>query len=124
MTALLVSAVVRDGRIAICDASYTSRVSSACKSWGDGQALTVRIEPEDDAIQHHQRKHYFGHVLGPVCDWTGYHKDELHEMTKAAFLTDDGRTSITQLSREEMRAFVERAEQFWRERFPEAFALL
>lgn len=92
---------------------------------GAGERVVIHVEREQDAIAAHQRKFYFGHIIRPLVDANiGYAQDEWHEMFKGAFMPDDGRTSITQLTYDEMRAFSERCEQYARERFSDAFALL
>src|SRR5688572_9941373 len=124
MAALVVEAVVHGGRIHILDREgYLVKAADAAKAWGDGVCLRVRIEPEPDAISDGQRKYYFGRIIQPLVDITGYHKDEWHGMLKTSFFPDDGRTSITQLSHDEMRDYMDRCEQYARERHPEAFAL-
>lgn len=87
-----------------------------------GEVFVVRVERPEDALTAGQRRYYFGRVLQPFCEYTGYRKDELHEMAKADCLPD-GKVSITQLNHEEMRDFIEAVEQRLREALPEAFAL-
>ena len=78
MSALLVRAVVQDGQVRLIDETfYRARAKRAARAWGDGCALTIRIEPEEDAVQHHQYKHLFGHLFTPVSDYTGYTTAEL-----------------------------------------------
>jgi hypothetical protein len=67
-------------------------------------------------------RHYWGHVVDPFCQETGYHKHEAHTLLKAECMPE-GKTSITELSREELRAYTEAAEQTAREWCPEAFLL-
>lgn len=119
----MVDAVVGGGKVVICDESlYRTRIKRACVKWGDGTALTIRVEPEEEAMSAGQRRYYFGQVLAPFCDYTGYRKDELHELVKSECMPD-GKTSITQLNHEEMRDYVEAAEQTLREWCPDAYAL-
>lgn len=122
MSALLVDAVVNRGQIRITDFLYKARAERAAKSWGDGTVLKIRIEPEEDAKTYGQVKHYWGHIVGPFSEWSGYHKHEVHAMLKAECMPD-GKTSLTELTRDEMSAFSEAAEQTAREWAPDAFVL-
>lgn len=89
MDAITFDAVVRDGKIALVDESfYRTRSASAAKRWGDGRCLKVRIEPEEDAYTYAQIKHYWGYVVTPFADYTGYHKHEVHKMLKAECMPD------------------------------------
>jgi hypothetical protein len=124
MSALIVSAVVRDGRIHICDDFYRTRSAKAAKKWGDGCALQIRIEPEAEAVRLDQYRHLFGHVFQPVVDTDcGYTKSELCLLAKAQFMPDDGRTSLTELNAEEMADFIRQCEVWLHTEFPDAFAL-
>ena len=122
MSAIVVSAVVREGRIHICDNYYRTRVGKAAKKWGDGAVLTIRIEPEEDAYTYAQIKFYWGYVVQPFCEETGYHKHEAHVLLKAECMPE-GKTSITELNRDELKAYTDAAEQTAREWCPEAFIL-
>lgn len=88
---------------------------------GDGEELIVRIERPDDAYTAGQVRAYWGFVIGPLHRWSGHARNELHAMFKAALL-DEGKTSLTQLSREEMDTFLREAEVLAREECPDAFA--
>ena len=124
MSALLVDATVQNGKIRIVDEPlFVTRSQKLAKQWGDGCCLKVRIEPEDEAAVHGDFKYLFGYVLGPVAEETGHTQQELLLMAKLQFLPDDGRTSLTQLNREELRAFTESTEQWLREECPDAFLL-
>jgi len=123
-TAVTVDAVVHQDGIQIVDEDlYRTRVKRAVKAWGSGTALKVRIEPEEEAVQYYQFKHLFGHVFEPVCDFTGYTKQELCLMAKAEGFMPEGKTSLTELSREEMDEFTKQAEKWLHEECPDAFAL-
>jgi hypothetical protein len=121
MSALIVDAVVRDGRIHITDENfYRTRAERFAKKLGNGTMLKIRIEPEEEAISDGQRRYYFGRIVKPLVEYTG--DLDVHDNFKAA-LIQDGRTSITQLSREEMAFFIEAAEFFAHTKCPDAFAL-
>lgn len=122
MNALVCDAVVHNGQIRITDLLYKAHAARMAKHWGEGAALRIRIEPEEEAKSYGQIKHYWGHVVTPFCEWTGYYKHEVHAMLKAECMPE-GKTSLTELSREEMAAFSEAAEQTAREWAPEAFTL-
>jgi hypothetical protein len=122
MSALVVSGVVRDGDIHVTDEFYKTRRQKWAKRTGDGTALTIRIEPEEDAYTYAQIKHYWGYVVQPFCEETGYHKHEAHLLLKAECMPE-GKTSLTELSREELRDYAAAAEQTAREWCPEAFLL-
>lgn len=123
MSAVTVDAVVREGRLHIIDGRFhRKRVLRACKKWGNGAALKIRIEPEEDAYTYAQLKHYWGYVVHPFCEDTGYHKHEAHLMLKAECMPE-GKSSLTQLNREELRAYTEAAEHTAREWAPDAFIL-
>lgn len=121
MSALVVEAVVREGRIVLCDDYYKARAARASKKWGDGTALQIRIEPEDEAWRYADAKHYYGHLITPVADCTGETTADVHLRMKALYMPDDGRTSITELNRDEFKAYIEAVEQCLREEMPEAW---
>lgn len=124
MSAILVDATVVNGKLQIVDVPlYLTRIAKAAKTWGEGCSIKIRIEPEEDAARWSDYKYLFGYVLRPVADDTGHTEQELLLMAKLRFLPDDGRTSLTQLSREELRAFTEQTERWFREERPEAFTL-
>ena len=122
MTALVVDAVVTDGAIKLVD-EYAYRLLSKrhAKKWGDGAALKCRIEPEEEAWRHGDAKHLYGHLYAPVSRRHGETVAEVHLRMKAQFMPDDGRTSITQLDRVEMKAFIESVEQDIRENDPDSW---
>jgi hypothetical protein len=120
MSALVVSAVVREGDVHVTDEFYRTRRQRAAKRWGDGTIITIRIEPEDEASKHHHYKHLFGHYLTPVSDYTGYTVTELKDEMKARFLPD-GMTSLTDMNAEQFEEFNRSVEQCIREEIPEAF---
>lgn len=120
-TALTVDAVVRDGRITIVDHFYRTRSERACKRWGDGCALNIRVEPEDEAWRHADAKHLYGHLYKPVSARHGETVAEVHLRMKAQYMPDDGRTSITELNRDEMKSFIESVEQDIRETDPDSW---
>ncbi len=120
--ALVVDAVVRDGKIHICDEDfYRTRSARFAKHWGDGASLKIRIEPEDEAAQWSDWKYLFGYVFTPVSEDTGHTIDELCLMAKVKFMPDDGRTSLTQLNREELKEFTRATEEWLRTERPEAY---
>lgn len=115
------AAVVRDSDIHVCDQFYKTRRQKFAKKLGDGTALTIRVEPEDEAWRHSDAKHLYGHLYSPVAARTGETVAEVHLRMKTKFMPDDGRTSITQLNRDEMKAFTESVEQDIRETDPDSW---
>lgn len=89
---------------------------------GEGEAVVIRVEREADAYTYQALKHYWGFIVTPVSEHTGYHKQEVHQLLKAECLVE-GKTSITELSGEEFQLYREAAEQTARTWCPEAFAL-
>lgn len=119
MNALVIAATVNDGRVHIVDeAFYRTRVERAAKKWGEGCALTIRIEPEADAKTYGQLKYFHGYVLQPLIEYTGDYDWKLY--LKFMFLPE-GKTSLSQLNYDEMRAFTEQAEAYARTECPEAY---
>ena len=123
MSALLVDAVVRDGKVALVDEfGYRLRAKAAAAKWGEGCALKIRVEPEDEAWRHADAKHLYGHLYAPVSKRTGEPVADVHLRMKALYFPEDGRTSLTQLNRDEMKAFTESVEQDIRETDPDSWA--
>src|SRR5688572_19146548 len=121
--AVKVAAVVSDGKLVIVDRDlYLTRIRRACVRWGDGREIVIRIEPEDEAWRHSDAKHLYGHLYGPVSARTGETVDEVHLRMKAQFMPDDGRTSLTELNREEFRSYIESVEQDIRETDPDSWS--
>lgn len=119
--ALLVDATVRDGEIHVVDPGYKTRRQHWATRVGEGVRLKIRIEPEADAWRHADAKHLYGHLYGPVSTRHGETVAEVHLRMKAAYMPDDGRTSITELNRDEMKAYIESVEQEIREHDPESW---
>lgn len=123
MSAILVDAVVANGKIRILDEPfYLTRVERMAKKWGDGCALTIRIEPEADAAKHHHYKHLFGHLLEPMSEYTGYTVSECKDDMKARFLPD-GMVSLTDMDADQFAEFNRSVEQCIREEIPMAWTL-
>lgn len=78
---------------------------------GAGERLIVRVERVEDAITEWQRRYYFGACIRPLSEYTGFTEPEMHLMVKTACMPPD-KTSITELSKEEMRLFID-AVQRW-----------
>ena len=121
MSALLIDAVVRDGDVHVLDAFYKTRRQQFAKRTGDGVLLKIRVEPADEAWKHAAAKHLYGHLYTPVSKRHGETVAEVHLRMKAQFMPDDGRTSITELNEDEMKAFTESVEQDIRENDPDSW---
>ena len=116
---LIVSAVVSDGKVRIVDDfGYRVRSKKAAEAWGEGTALSIRIEPEGDAKKYGQLKYWHGYVVLPLVEFTGDAEWPLY--LKAMFLPD-GKTGLTDLDYEEMRSFSEQSEAWARMACPEAY---
>jgi hypothetical protein len=85
---------------------------------GQGEEVVIRVERPEDAYTYGQLKHYYGHLVGPVVEYTG--DTDWHRMLKAMFL-HDGKTSLTQCDRDELDLYIKAVEQYLYERIPEAF---
>lgn len=112
----------RRGRMRVTDSYYATRLDRFAQKWGEGCALKVRVEPEDEAWRHSDGKHLYGHLYKPVSKRHGETVAEVHLRMKSQFMPDDGRTSITELNREEMKDFIEAVEQDIRENDPDSWS--
>lgn len=126
MSALLADAVVREVSegvldVAVCDPFFKTRRQRWAKRTGVGVAVRVRLEPADEAYTYGQLKHLYGHLYAPVSARTGETVAEVNVRMKVAFFPEDGRTSLTQLNREELKAFIESVEQDIREHDPDSW---
>lgn len=122
-TSVTIAAVVVDGAVdASGDFAGHAQLRKAAAAWGDGRALLIRVEPEDEAWRYSDVKHLFGHIYDPVIKHaeTGYTKTELHMISKALWMPE-GKTSLLQLSRAELREYSDLVEKWLREEFPSAF---
>jgi len=116
---LIVDAVVRDGKIAMVnEADYRRRSAKAAGKWGDGAALIIRIETEEDAKAYGQLKYFFGYIVEPMEEFTGDTDWALR--FKTMFMPDE-KTSLTQLSYDEMAMVNQKSEAYARMMCPEAF---
>jgi hypothetical protein len=119
---LTATAVVRDGEFHVTEKFFRTGLREACRFWGDGVPLRLTIEPEPLAVSRGQRAYYFGAIVKPLVEYTGYPGEKWHKAFKKVLMPDDGRTSITQLTHDEMAEFMAVAEYYAVERHPEAFA--
>jgi hypothetical protein len=87
---------------------------------GAGEEVLVRVERKAEAWRHSDVKHLFGHIYQPVVDYTGMTKTELHLLAKSIWMPE-GATSLTELSREQMREYSDLTERWLREDIWEAF---
>ncbi len=121
MSAVTAAAVWDANKVRVLDeGGFVESLRKA--KWGQGSALVVRVEPEEDAYTYAQLKHLYGHVYEPVVAYAGITKVELHAMAKVQHMPE-GKTSVTQLSRDELKAFTEAVEQWLREEIGDAYAL-
>lgn len=106
-----------DGRL---KASTPFSKAVASMKLGDGEEVVVRIARPEDAAQHRQFKHLFGHILTPVSEHTGYTVTELKAEAKARWLPD-GLVSLTEMNAEQFAEFNRTAEMYYRAELPDAF---
>ena len=114
-------AVVRDGKPVLLDAALFWAQFRQMKL-GEGEEVVYRLARPEDAYTYAQIKAYWGFIVAPFCDYTGYHKHEVHALLKTECMPD-GKTSITELNHDELKAYTQAAEQTAREWCPDAFAL-
>lgn len=123
MSAITFRAAVDGDAIVPIDPFYAARTKRAARRWGAGRLLVIRIEPEDEAWRHSDVKFLYGYLYGPVSRKTGETVADVHLRFKASDCwPDDGRTSLTQLNREEMKAYIEAVSQDIREHDPDSWA--
>lgn len=121
-SALTATAAVSGEKVRFDDEPlFASRLRKFAKQWGDGREITVRLEPTDEAWRHADAKHLYGHLYAPVSKRHGETVAEVHLRMKSSYMPDDGRTSITQLNRDEMKSFIESVEQDIRENDAESW---
>jgi hypothetical protein len=78
---------------------------------GAGERFVVRVEREEDALTEAQRRYYFAACIHPLSEYTGFSEPEMHVMVKAVCMPP-GKTSIMQLSKEEMNAVISHVQQW------------
>jgi hypothetical protein len=71
-----------------------------------------------EAITAGQRKYFYGYIVEPLVNFTG---DPDWALELKAMFMPDGKTSLTQLTYDEMRTFSEQCESWARQRCPEAY---
>lgn len=87
-----------------------------------GEEVVIRIERPEDAVRYGQYKYLFGVVFRSAADVSGHTEQELCLMAKAKYMPK-GKSSLTQLSKDEMDLFTKASEQWLREELPDAFVL-
>jgi hypothetical protein len=126
VSALTVAAVVREVGGGVFDVHvvedhYKTRRQRFAKKWGQGVAVTIRIEPTVEAATWGQFKHLYGHLYAPVSVRTGETVAEVNLRMKASYFPEDGRTSLSELDQDELKAFIESVEQDIRETDPDSW---
>ena len=120
--AVIVKAVARAGVLKLVDEGAYTRGVRGMKP-GDGEVFVIRIEREAEAYSLQHLRFYWGQVVTPVSEYAGYSKEEFHRMLKAECLPE-GKSSITELDRDEFKDYVMHADIKAREWCPDAFALM
>ena len=80
----LLPARIEKGRILYGDPVQYSRVLSAL----EGQEVSVSIKPRHKSRSDRQNKYYWGVVNELLALYTGYSRDEMHEILRGKFLSD------------------------------------
>lgn len=106
------------GRLHLADQVITNAVISKKFKPGNGETFHVLIMRPEDAAAWGQFKHLYGHLYTPVAETTGETVADVHLRMKAEHFPDDGRSSLTHLSRAELKAYIEAVEQDIRENDP------
>jgi len=112
-------AVWTDGKLVMAD-PVVFFASLRRAEWGEGEALTVRVGPEEEALREGQRRYYFGQIVRPLSEWNGDSVGDWHKRLKAEFMPP-GKTSLRRLSYQDMKDYTLRCEVYAREEHPEAF---
>jgi len=55
----------------------------------NGQDVNVAIKPHRNSRSYNQNRYYWGVIISILADFTGYSKDEMHEVLKGKFLSDE-----------------------------------
>jgi hypothetical protein len=113
-------AVYRDGKLHLMDPVVFNAGLKRLKP-GEGETFVITVTPEADAIWLGQYRYFFAAIVTPLSEYTGYPKAWVHEFLKALFYPKDGRTSLTQLSRQEFADYISTCEEFARVEFWDAF---
>jgi hypothetical protein len=110
-------------RLHLLDQQVTNRAVLRKFKPGAGEVFVVLVMRPEDAAVWGQFKHLYGHLYTPVASSTGETVPEVHLRMKATpgFLPDDGRTSLTELSRAELQHYIEAVEQSIREEDPDSW---
>lgn len=88
---------------------------------GNGEEFQVRVERREEAWRYSDVKHLYGHLYTPVSKRTGETVSDVHLRMKADHFPDDGRDSLTDLNRVEMKQYIEAVEQDIRENDPDSW---
>jgi len=102
-------------RLHLADQAITNAAVRRKFKPGNGESFVLLIMRPEDAVAWAAYKHLYGHLYTPVAENTGETVADVHLRMKAAHYPDDGRSSLTELSRAEMKAYTEAVEQDIRE---------
>lgn len=105
-------------RLHLAEQAITNKAIRQKFKPGNGESFVVLVMRPEDAIAFGQYKHLYGHLYSPVAETTGETVADVHLRMKAEHYPDDGRSSLTELSRAEMKAYIEAVEQDIRETDP------
>lgn len=120
-TSVSVKATVTNGALKLWNEDDYKRKLRQMKL-GQGEIVVIRVEREAEAYDSATLRYYWGQVVTPFAEYTGYHKQEVHLLLKAECMPE-GKTSVTQCNRQEFHDYVVAAEATAREWCPDAFEL-
>jgi len=78
---------------------------------GEGEELEIRVSRAADAKQYWQLKWYFGWIVRPCCEATGYSLREMDAIFRTECLSP-GVVTLSDTTYEEMRDFLQACEVY------------
>jgi hypothetical protein len=99
---------IQGGRV-VLDAQLAEayRKDVARMGWPDGTDLVLTLQPATEEWRHSDTKYLFGYLYRPFWNhYEGWTEGETHLHFKSKYLPD-GKASLTELDREEMRAYID-----------------
>lgn len=119
--AIFAAEVTTDGRLQIKEpATWRALLARLAKRKRRG--VTVVLSPERRQRTNQQNRWYWGVVVPALSEWSGYERDEMHELLGRMFLAIEralpngaviaSRRSTADLSTEEFSEYCERVRRF------------
>jgi hypothetical protein len=88
------------------------------EQWEDGVPLQVRVEPEEEAWRYPRLKFYWGYLVEPFCEASGYSKVEADKDFFKPHCMPEGKFSLHDLSEPEMVDYLHDVERTILQEFP------